>query len=179
MDVTMTLARRSFLSLALLSLGCASAPRPPPDASLWRGSRLTVLVFFSSHCPCQKAHDWRLIELHRRYGERGVRFVLVDSEAGASAERSADEARRRGYPFSIRPDPEGHLADAFEARYATFTVIVDEAGAVRYRGGIDSDRKDLHDDARHYVASALDDLLEGREPRVAEGKSLGCALQRR
>jgi hypothetical protein len=49
---------------------------------------------------------------------------------------------------------------------------------VHYRGGIDSDRIHLHDDRTPYLEQALDDLLAHREPRVAEGKSLGCALQK-
>lgn len=170
------------LSLAALLCSCASRPPPATPAdlgALTAGSPLTVVVFFSAHCPCQAAHDARLIELHRAYAPRGVRLVLVDAEAGASDARASAEARRRGYPFPIQPDPEGRLADALGATFATYTVVLDTRGAIRYQGGIDSDRKDLHDDAHLFVRDALDDLLAGRDPRVSEGKALGCALQRR
>ena len=36
----------------------------------------------------------------------------------------------------------------------------------------------LHDDAQSFLRDAVEDLIAGREPRVAEGKALGCALQK-
>jgi hypothetical protein len=56
-------------------------------------------------------------------------------------------------------------------------VVLDAQGRLRYHGGIDSDRSHLHDDAQPYLGDALVDLLSGRSPRVAEGKTLGCALR--
>lgn len=145
--------------------------------SLISQSPFTVITFFSDRCPCQSAHDARLVALHAKYSSRGVQFLVVDSEADASPERDANEARRRGYPFSIFVDARGVFARAIGAEYATYTVIVDARGAVRYAGGIDSDRTHLTARATPYVADALDDLLAGAAPRTREGKVLGCALQ--
>lgn len=138
----------------------------------------TVVEFFSAHCPCQRAHDARLVELARAYAPRGVQFVAVDAEAGASAERARREATARGYPFPILVDARRSAADALGAEYATYTVVLDRGGHVHYTGGLDSDRTHLTDDATPYVKDALDDLLAGREPRAPEGKVLGCALVR-
>jgi hypothetical protein len=74
-------------------------------------------------------------------------------------------------------DPGGVLARALGAEYATESFVLDAAGAVRYHGGLDSDRKQLHDDARPFLQDALDDLLAGKPLRTAESKALGCALQ--
>jgi peroxiredoxin len=172
-------------ALAAMPLGACAPQRPqhpfPDDTtrSLSQGAPAAVIVFFAAHCPCQAAHDERLRQLHEAYAPRGVTFLLVDAEADATPERAMDEARRRRYPFPLRADPDGKLADALGARYATYTVVLDAAGRIRYRGGIDSDRKDLHDDARRYLGDALDDVLAGREVRVPEGKTLGCSLRRR
>jgi peroxiredoxin len=140
-------------------------------------SHLTVLVFFAQSCPCQAAHDARLTALAANYKGRGVDVFAVDPEPGASAERDAAEARRRGYPFPILLDRQAALARRLGAEYATETFVVDRQGVVRYHGGIDSDKNTLHEDARPYLREALDDLLAGHVPRVAEGKALGCALQ--
>ncbi len=140
-------------------------------------SPLTVITFFSHHCPVQVAHDARLVALHARYASRGVQILAVDSEAGATPERDANEARNRGYPFSIYVDTRGVVARALGARNATYTLVVDAHGTVLYAGGIDSDRTHLTNQATPYVADALDDLLAGRAPRAPEGKVLGCALQ--
>jgi hypothetical protein len=74
-------------------------------------------------------------------------------------------------------DEKGSLAKAYGAAYAGHTVVLDRAGTVVYRGGIDSDRVHLTDDATPYLRNALDDLVAGRPPRVAGAKVLGCALR--
>ncbi len=172
---------------------CAAGPPVPqvPSAPLVRSggetvdvrelagsARLTVLVFFSARCRCLDQHEERLKALYDQYRARGVQLLMIDSEANASPERDEAEAQRRGYPFPILGDRGGRLADQLSARYATYSVVTDGEGRIRYRGGIDSDMNHLRDDATAYLRDALDDLLAGRSPRVAEGKTLGCSLER-
>lgn len=141
-------------------------------------AQLTVVVFYADHCPCFRVHEERIRELARVYAARRVRVLVVDSEVSASRERDALAAAERGLP-AIAIDPGAKLADALDAEYATYTVVLDAAGRARYRGGIDSDKNVLHEDTKSFLRDALDDLLAGREPRVPEGKVLGCALQKR
>ncbi len=136
----------------------------------------TVVTFFSSHCPCQRAHDARLRELIAKDAPRGVGFLVVDPAPSATPAADAEESRTRGYPILL--DRDGRLARAVDAEYATYSVVLDDQGRVRYHGGIDSDKDHLHDDATPFLGNALDDLLAGHAPRVAEGKALGCALQK-
>jgi len=139
--------------------------------------RATVLVFFSPRCDCLAAHEPRLNQLYGRYRARGVVFAVVDSESRGSVEGDAAEAARRGYPFPILRDRQGHLAAALGARFASESVLLDAAGRLRYRGGIDSDGTHLHASAEPYLQDAIDDLLAGRAPRRAEAPVLGCLLQ--
>jgi hypothetical protein len=148
-------------------------PAALPSRAPW-----TVLVFFSPTCHCLEQHDGRLRALHDAYQARGVQFLMMDSEVHGSESRDQAEARRRGYPFPILRDPGATLANQLGAQYATYSVVLDAAGRVRYHGGIDSDKNHLHDDATPYLRDALDDLLAGRAPRIAEGKTLGCSLEK-
>ncbi len=143
-----------------------------------RAAPLTVFLFFAPHCHCLDAHGARIEALYGAYHGRGVEFLMIDSEVSGSRERDDAEARRRGYPFPILLDRGAKLADALGAEYATYSVVVDAAGRVQYRGGIDSDKMHLHEDAKPYLRMALDDLLAGRAVRIPEGKTLGCALER-
>jgi peroxiredoxin len=146
--------------------------------ALAAGAPFTVLVFFSRTCHCLDQHDARIRALYDEYHPRGVQLVMVDPEVRATRETDAAEAARRGYPFPLLLDPQAKLADALGAEYATYSVVVDAQGNVRYRGGFDSDKTHLREDATPYVRNALDDLLAGRPPRVAEAKTLGCALEK-
>jgi peroxiredoxin len=192
----MELTRSLSLALALaLLLGCSGAapsaalrlPAVPLVAktgervelsSIVQGGQLTLLVFFSRNCKCFAAHEDRLRALHDTYGPRGMTVVLVDSEANSTPDGDALEAARRGFPYPLLLDPGARLADALGAGYATYSVVVDRHGVVRYRGGFDSDRNHLRKDATPYVQDAIDDLLAGRQPRLAEAKTLGCALEK-
>jgi peroxiredoxin len=147
-----------------------------PLRDLPAGGGLTVLTFFSAHCPCQRIHDPRLVALANTYQSRGVRFLSVDSEYGSSLEADKHEAKQRGYPFPVLRDEGGRLAKLLDVHYATGSVVLDAQGRVRYRGGIDTDRRSLHDDAPQYLRAALDALLSGHAPQPAEPKVLGCYL---
>lgn len=140
-------------------------------------ARLTVVVFYADHCPCFRVHEERIRELVRVYSPQGVHVLVVDSEVSASQERDTRAAAERGLP-AIALDPDAKLADALGAEYATFAVVFDARGRLRYRGGIDADKNVLHEETKTFLRDALDDLLAGREPRNAEGKTLGCALRK-
>jgi len=140
-------------------------------------ARYTVFVFFSAKCPCVAAHDQRLSTLARSYQPRDVQFFLVDSEVGDALERGRGEVQRRNYPFPILADPGARLARALGARFATTSVVVDREWRIRYRGGIDSEKRDPNPNGRFYLQDALTALLAGREPDPAETKSLGCYLR--
>jgi hypothetical protein len=136
-----------------------------------------VVIFFSPDCHVLEAHDERVRRISADFATRGVRFLAVDSEIDASLERDRAEAARRGFSFPVVLDRDATLARSFGAEYSGYSVIVDREGAIRYRGGIDSDRVHLRGDATPYLSDALTDLLAGNSPRIAESKALGCALR--
>jgi peroxiredoxin len=191
----MDLIRLLCASSTALAAACAapqSVPLNVPDVPLQGtdgrthalarelgASRATVITFFSADCPCQRAHDARLRDMALAYRDRGVAFFAVDSESPASIDRDAREAHARELPFPILSDPRGEVADALGADFATFSVIVDATGRVRYKGSIDSDKTHLREDSARYLADALDRVLSGGEPSPAETKALGCSLRRR
>ena len=149
----------------------------PLTAALAPG-KTTVVTFFSAHCPCQRAHDARLIALYEQYHPRGVEFLALDAEARATPASDVAESKERHYPFPLLTNADGAAADAFGVVSATHTLVFDGDGRVRYTGAIDSDRKSLSADAHPYLQEALDDVLAGRDVRTPSGKVLGCALER-
>jgi hypothetical protein len=179
---------RWILAVALLLGACAHAPPPKPSDSLivasdgssaaFRDYLARTLVFVSVDCPCVTLHEARLKEMSLAYKARGVQFLAVDSEVNTTADSARRMATERAYPFPILMDGGAVLANTYGAEYATFAVVLDRAGNVRYRGGIDSDHHQLHDDAHFYVRDALDDLVAGRNPRTPEARTLGCVLRK-
>ena len=170
---------RPALALVALAIGCA--PGAPshvgsPITALGAGAAFTVIEAFSATCPCQRAHDALLVAMMAEYGPRGVRFVVLDAETGRTQPDDDAEALARGYLVPIRRDASAALVRSLGGEYATYSVVVDREGRVRYAGGIDSDHDVPSATSRHYLRDALDALLAGREPEIKEGKALGCVL---
>lgn len=146
-------------------------------ADLVGAGRLAVLVFWSQHCPCQKAHDARLEALAERWKDKGVAVYGIASEPGLDAAGLAAERAARGYGFPLLLDGGGAFASAAGATFATHTVIIDATGEILYSGGIDSDSVKLHDDAKPYLEDALT-ALTGGKPSPTGGEPRGCVLRK-
>jgi hypothetical protein len=148
---------------------------PVQLAQLLGGHRFTVVVFYSGTCPCFAAHVDRLQRLAAELGPQGVGFVLVDSERHGAAAPSRTPLVAPALP--LYRDEEGRLARRLGALYATESFVLDPGGVIRYRGGIDGDRKYLRADTPPYLRQALLDLIAGKAPAFASSKALGCALR--
>ena len=143
--------------------------------SLVHEHRFTVVVFFSATCSCFSAHRARLAALVHEMQTRDVRFMIIDSERRPTAAPPTRSVPDTDLP--IFRDDGGKLARRLEAQYATETFVFDATGAIRYRGGIDDDRKHLSSKPRAYLRDELLSLLAGMAPPYATAKSLGCALR--
>jgi len=140
-----------------------------------RAHKATVVIFYAAGCPCFAAHVERLRQLAAELGPRGVDFLVVDSERRASGEPPPRTEIAPGLPL-VRDDG-GALARRLGATYATESYIFDQAGRLRYHGGVDSDRKYLRTDAQPYLRQALAHLLAGDAPPFTSTKALGCVLR--
>jgi peroxiredoxin len=135
---------RTLLALSLLLIavpGRAETPTELPDVTLpgsdgvahriRSGAKETVVEFFSLHCPCQREHDPRFMELHDRFAKDGVAFFAVDSEAGVTVAQLTAEAKKRAYAYPILLDEGGKLAKALDAQFCLTSIVADASGRVR------------------------------------------------
>ena len=140
-----------------------------------------VLVQSCNHCPYVQAWENRMSALQREYGDRGFRLVAVSSnDAEAYPEDSFEEmrtrAKRRDFAFDYLYDEEQGVARALGAERTPEVFLFDRDRRLRYHGAIDDSRDD-RSVSRHYLRDALDAVLEGREPPVAETPAVGCTVK--
>ena len=140
-----------------------------------------VLVQSCNHCPYVQAWEDRMSEIQRDYGDRGVRLVALNSnDADAYPEDSFEEmqarASRRGFTFDYLYDSSQEVARALDAERTPEVFLFDSDRRLRYHGAIDDSRNE-HAVTQHYLRDALDAVLAGGEPPVAETMPVGCTVK--
>jgi peroxiredoxin len=140
-----------------------------------------VLIQSCNHCPYVQAWEGRMSAIQRDYAGRGVRVVAVSSnDADAYPEDSFDEMRaraeRQGFAFDYLYDPSQGVARALEAERTPEVFLFDRDRRLRYHGAIDDSRNEQAV-TQHYLRDALDAVLEGSDPPVAETMPVGCTVK--
>ncbi|MBZ4421961.1 redoxin domain-containing protein [Myxococcus sp. RHSTA-1-4] len=140
-------------------------------------SEATVLVFWSTSCPCVRRYQARVEALHATYATRGVGVVAVDSNADDSLEELVRVARARGVTVPVLRDPGAVLADAVGARSTPTVVLVRRDGSVLFHGWMDNEREPGEPGREAYLEEAIEGFL-ARRSFPARSPFYGCAITR-
>lgn len=142
-----------------------------------------AIVFTALDCPVAKRVLPRIAELERTYRARGVQFLAIDVGADDPLVEVAAAAVAQGLEFPVARDFSGDALRALTPERTPEVLVLDRARVLRYRGRFDGaervagtlpERPD--EPARADLREALDDVLAGREVRVARTPVDGCRV---
>ncbi len=142
--------------------------------------RVLVLIFSSNRCPTAKAYAERMNALQAEYGPRGMQLLAINSNdphlyPDESYPRMVERAAEDGYTFPYLVDDGQRLARAYGAICTFHVFVLDRERRLRYQGRFDSSR--IAANVTSYdLRNALDDILAGRDVRVATTRPFGCSL---
>jgi peroxiredoxin len=144
-------------------------------------AEVTVVVFTCNHCPYALAWHDRIVQVARDYRDRGVRLLAINSNDASRYPRDSIEAMRQrvaaeDWPMPYLHDQSQEVARAYGAKTTPDVFVLDSARRLRYRGAPDSDYDDETLDAQ-WLREALDAVLAGQEPAVAETQPVGCSIK--
>jgi hypothetical protein len=149
----------------------------------------TVVLEWTNHdCPYVKKHyeSGNIPSLQKDAASNGVVWLQVLSSApgkqgqvdGATAQQL--NASRKAAPAGAVLDPTGKIGKAYGAQTTPHIFIVNAAGQLVYKGGIDSiataDKADLPK-AEKYVVEALAAVAAGKPVEKANTKPYGCSIK--
>jgi len=141
--------------------------------------KIVVLAFWSFKCPVALGHAPHIGALVEKYGKRGIVVLGINSNTNESALEIKRNAANLNLPFPVFQDRDGVLADKVGATHAPSVFILDRSGVLRYRGALDNNKRPGESGRTAFAEEAVEALLEGRAPAVAESKEVGCTLKRR
>jgi len=160
---------------------------PGVDGRTWKladfGDKpLLAVVFWCNHCPYVLAWESRMIEIARRYGPKGVGFVLINAnDAVAYPTDGFDAMVRRahehGYPFPYLRDDSQAVAHAYGALVTPHPMLFDRERHLLFQGRIDDNHEHPERVKEHYLERALDQGLAGRPVSPPALPVAGCTVK--
>lgn len=151
--------------------------------SEWRDAKAIVYCFLGTECPVSNGYAAQMQRLADRYAEQGVTFVGLYSEPTVTVEEARKHGAEYGFQFVRLLDGAQMLAtQAGIKRVPTFLVVRPD-GTIAYRGRIDDrwspEGKRRNEPRTHELADAIEAVVAGREPPLAETPTFGCPLQKK
>lgn len=143
--------------------------------------KATVLLFLSTTCPICNNYAPELQRLAADYADKGIRFVILQTEADLDAEAAKQHAREFKLPFPTVLDPKHQWSKAMGATTTPEAVLVSPTGQVLYRGCIDDRFPALGKDSVHprnlHLRRALNEVLAGKPVSIPITPAIGCAIE--
>lgn len=150
--------------------------------------KIVVLEWNNPGCPFVKKHynSGNMQKAQAAAASQGVVWLTVNSSAagqqghmdGPAAKQFVAGANAK--PASYLLDPMGLVGKAYGAKTTPHMYIIDTAGRLVYRGGIDdkptADQGDIAG-ARNHVLAAIGEIKAGKAVSVPETRPYGCAVK--
>ncbi|HTM54730.1 MAG TPA: redoxin domain-containing protein [Pirellulales bacterium] len=146
----------------------------------WKNHQAVLLLFLNTECPVSNSYAPLMTRLAERYRGRGVGCYGVHCDPALTAAEAQQHASEYALKLPLVLDPEQSLAHAAGVRIAPTAIVASPTGKVLYRGRLDNryDTSGKRRDAAtvHDLENALDAVLRGEQPAVAETEAFGCPL---
>lgn len=136
-----------------------------------------AVVFSCCHCPYVVAWEDRLNAIARRYaGRAALLAVNANHHIGDTFEHMQERAAEKGFVFPFLRDESQDVAAAYGAQRTPEVFLLDAEHRLVYHGAPDSDYTD-ETGAEPWLRQALDAVLAGEPPPVAETPPVGCTVK--
>jgi peroxiredoxin len=142
-----------------------------------------VVVFFTcNHCPYVRAWEDRMVQLQADYAVKGVQLIAINSNDTVkypddSFPKMQERAQQKGFNFPYLFDESQEVARNYGAERTPEFFVFDQAGVLGYHGALDDNYEDPGAVKSRYLRSALDSVLSGQAPAIAETPAVGCTIK--
>jgi len=148
----------------------------------FKNNKLLVIVFSCNHCPFVVGSEDRMNKLFADYFPKGVAMVAINSNETEghptdSLEHMVQRAREKNYRFPYVRDDTQQVALAYGALRTPHFYVFDADRKLRYTGRMDDNPRNPGKETTHELRDAMDELLAGKNPRIAVTNPIGCNVK--
>ena len=143
----------------------------------YKDSKAIVIMFIATECPVSNAYNSRMENIYKKYNQKNVAFIGINSNKAESVERIKDHAKEKGLTFTILKDEKNIIADKFEASFTPEVYVLNGNFELLYHGRIDNSKNES-DVVSKDLENALNEILAGKEVSKKETKAFGCTIKR-
>jgi len=140
--------------------------------------KVLVLDWVNQECPWSRKSVPVVKALEKKYAEKGVVWLGVESTFSRKPEENEKYIEDAGLPFTILMDNDGKVGKAFGAKTTPHVFIINK-GKLVYTGALHDDQygKKPEAEVRNYVDEALAAVLAGKDVPLAETTPWGCGVK--
>ncbi len=144
-----------------------------------------IVIFTCNHCPYSVAYEDRIIELDKKFKDKGYPVVAINpNNPKAYPTDSFDamkvRAKEKGFTFPYLFDDGQHIYPQYGATKTPHVYVLEKTekgNLVRYIGAIDNNYKDATSANKKYVEDAVNALLKGEKVPLEVTKAIGCSIK--
>ena len=144
-----------------------------------------IVIFTCNTCPYAVAYEDRIVELNKKYAEKGFPVIAImpnniKVKPGDDMESMQKRAKEKGFTFPYLMDEGQKVYPEYGATKTPHIYIlqkVDDKNVVKYIGAIDDNYQDAKAVKVKYVENAVDALLNGNDIEVKETRAIGCSIK--
>jgi peroxiredoxin len=155
--------------------------RRPRALDKFKDKKALVVIFAGAECKVSNLYVPTLIELQKQYADKGVQFLMINSNWHEPFVLTSADAQEREVPFPVLKDFDQKVAAQFGAQRTPEAFLLDAQRVIRYHGRIDDQYGLRHERAkptRHDLQEAIEELLKGKAVTTAETEVSGCQITR-
>ena len=144
-----------------------------------------AIIFFSNQCPYAEYYLSRINQLNEQYASKGIRTILVNSNAtqyspDESIENMKRYANANGIEFPYLADKDKQVMRQLGAKRIPEVYLLDTSNGqfkVVYRGAIDDNPQSEGDVHQEYLNDAVVNLLSNKTISVKTTRAVGCLIK--
>jgi peroxiredoxin len=141
----------------------------------YRG-KIVIVNFWSCECPHSERTDKAIMAMFVQWRDDVV-MLSIASNRNENAEALKIAADARHLP-RVLVDVQCFAADLYEAQTTPHVYVIDREGILRYRGSVDDVTFRNRVPSLFFLDEAVESLLEGHLPALAESPAYGCTIVR-